>query len=489
VEKSDVLKIAGNDRAEARRLQRLALGGQLHRLAAGIYTDDLGAPIESVTRRHLNEICAVIMPGSIVSHRSAFEHRPTAGGHYFLTGPYRREVQLAGVKLHYALGPGPTDADIKLPLQSADVFISNQARALLENLSLSRGDPAERRTLGASFVEEWLERFISRDVSNEVNKLRDQARSIAKPLGLSDEFKKLDAMIGGLLGTRTATLITPQAIARAARRPYDDDRVTLFETLAAELQNNPMVVPPAAANEDPQLQAFIETYFSNFIEGTEFEIQVAHDIVVNDRPLQYREDDSHDILGTYRAILGSKRDPKLPQSAEAFIAQLKDWNRLVIESRREKHPGDFKTASNRAGQTVFVHPDKVVGTLIKGYEVTMAAATPANRAALAMFVVTEVHPFDDGNGRTARIAMNHFLSNAGLARIIIPTIYRDDYLSALKAMSSGHPVPLPRMLAFAASFSRWLDVSSKQRAFDALAQSNAMKEDARMFRLEIQGPH
>ena len=32
----------------------------------------------------------------------------------------------------------------------------------------------------------------------------------------------------------------------------------------------------------------------------------------------------------------------------------------------------------------------------------MSAATPANRAALAMFVVTEVHPFTDGNGRTQR---------------------------------------------------------------------------------------
>ena len=482
-----MLKVAGNDRAEAKRLQRLARKGQLQRLAPGIYSDNLDAPIESVTRRHLNEICAVIMPGCIVSHRSAFEHRPTAGGHYFLTGPYRREVQLPGVKLRFMRGPGPIDTDIRLPLQSADAFISSQARALLENLSLSRGDPAERRTLGAAFVEEWLERFISRDVSDEVNKLRDQARSIAEPLGLNEEFIRLDAIIGSLLGTRAATLITPQAIARAARRPYDDARVTLFETLAAELQSNPMLAPPAAANQDPQLQAFIETYFSNFIEGTEFEIEVAHDIVVNDRPLQYREDDSHDILGTYRAILRSKHDPSLPQSAEAFIAQLKDWNRLVIESRREKHPGDFKTAANRAGQTVFVDPDNVVGTLMKGYEVTMSAATPANRAALAMFVVTEVHPFDDGNGRTARIAMNHFLSNANLTRIIIPTIYRDDYLSALKAMSNGHPVPLPRMLAFAAAFSRWLDVSSKEKAFQALARSNAMKEDPRRFRLEIGG--
>lgn len=480
-----MLKIAGSDKTEARRLQRLAQEGRLRRIHPGIYTDDLDAPLTTVTRRHLNEICAVIMPGCIVSHRSAFEHRPTAGGYYFLTGPYRRDVQLPGVKLRFVQGPGPTDSDIRLPFPVEDAFISSQARALLENLTSSRGDPAERRTLGASFVEEWLERFVSRDISSEVNRLRDAARSLAEPLRLGEESRKLDAIIGALLGTRTTKLITPQAIARAAHRPYDDHRLQLFESLAATLQRDPLVVPLADPNADSQLQAFIETYFSNFIEGTEFEIEVAHDIVVNSRPIKYREDDSHDILGAYRAILSSKRDPSIPQTAEAFIAQVRDWNRLVIESRREKSPGELKTEANRAGQTVFVHPEKVLGTLVKGYEIIMSAATPANRAALAMFVIAEVHPFNDGNGRTARIAMNHFLSNAGLTRIIIPTIFRDDYISALKAMSNDHPAPLPRMLGYAARFSRWLDMSSKAKCFEALERSSAMKEDPRQFRLSF----
>jgi Fic/DOC family len=193
------------------------------------------------------------------------------------------------------------------------------------------------------------------------------------------------------------------------------------------------------------------------------------------RPLQYREDDSHDILGTYQAILESKADPAIPQNFEAFAMQVQKWNRQVIESRSAKNPGHFKTESNRAGNTVFVTPQLVLGTLEKGYETIMSAATPENRAALAMFVVAEVHPFADGNGRTARLAMNLFLTQAGLTRIIIPTVYRDDYISALKAMSSNaHAVPLVRMFARAARFSRWIDMSSKSNAFAALRQSNAL---------------
>ncbi len=471
------LVLARDNKAEARRLQRLAEQNKLRRIHHGLYTDDLVQPLESIVRRELYALCSLVAPGSVISHRSALEsRRPTTAGNVFLTGPYRRDINLPGVKLRVAQGPGPLDSDIRVPTFGGDAFISSQARALLENLTPSRGDPAERRTLGAKGVEEWLDRLISIDISGGINKLRDTARTIATPLGLQDEFKQLDATIGALLGTRTARLSARAAIARAAGKPYDDARVTLFQTLADELQRNSLQVPPADPHADTYLQAFIETYFSNYIEGTEFELEEAHDIVVQGRPLRYREDDSHDVLGTYQAILKSKADPSIPQNFETFATKVREWNRQVIESRRAMNPGEFKSESNRAGNTVFVAPELVLGTLGKGYETIMSAATPENRSALAMFVIAEVHPFADGNGRTSRLAMNLFLTQAGLTRIIIPTVYRDDYISALKAMSSNaHAIPLVRMLARAARFSRWVDMSSKSNAFAALKQSNALE--------------
>ena len=474
------LVLAGDNKTRARRLQRLTQQGQLRRLYRGIYTDDLVQPLEAIVRRELFALCSLIARGSIISHRSALDGgRPTAAGNVFLTGPNRRDLGLPGVTLRITQGPGPLDSDIRVPTFAGDAFVSSQARALLENLTASRGDPAERRTLGAEGVEAWLDRFIGHDISGGINRIRDTARAIAGPLGLQEEFKQLDAIIGALRGTRTVRLSSRAAIARAAGRPYDDARVTLFQTLAAELQHNPLQVPPADPQADPHLQAFIETYFSNYIEGTEFEIEEAHDIVVQGRPLQYRDDDSHDILGTYRAILKSKADAAIPQNFEAFAAQLQAWNRQVIESRWAKHPGEFKSEGNRAGNTIFVSPELVLGTLEKGYEIIMSAPTPEQRAALATFVVAEVHPFADGNGRTSRLALNLFLTPAGLTRIIIPTVYRDDYVSALKAMSStAHPVPLVRMLSRAARFSGWLDMRSKDSAFVALKKSHALEQPA-----------
>jgi Fic family protein len=46
-------------------------------------------------------------------------------------------------------------------------------------------------------------------------------------------------------------------------------------------------------------------------------------------------------------------------------------------------------------------------------------------------------PFADGNGRVARIMMNAELVAAGESRIIVPTIYRNNYLMALTALSQN----------------------------------------------------
>jgi Fic family protein len=101
-----------------------------------------------------------------------------------------------------------------------------------------------------------------------------------------------------------------------------------------------------------------------------------------------------------------------------------------------------------------------------------------------------VHPFGDGNGRTARLAMNLALSAAGLTRIIIPTAFREDYVLALKALShNSNPEPYVRMLKRAADFSRWLDFNSQTICFEQLHTSNALKQPTEgklTFTLELE---
>ena len=96
-----------------------------------------------------------------------------------------------------------------------------------------------------------------------------------------------------------------------------------------------------------------------------------------------------------------------------------------------------------------------------------------------MFLISEVHPFDDGNGRVARAMMNAELISGGERRILIPTSFREDYLLALRAMSREHtPTPLLRMLDRAQEFSAAIDFSDLPTALAALRRCHAFETGA-----------
>ena len=94
-----------------------------------------------------------------------------------------------------------------------------------------------------------------------------------------------------------------------------------------------------------------------------------------------------------------------------------------------------------------------------------------------MFLVSEVHPFLDGNGRIARLMMNSELVNAGQCRIIIPTVYREDYLGALRRLSRQHdPTVYIRMLQRAHAFSATLDANTIKGMETQLQTADAFSE-------------
>ena len=156
--------------------------------------------------------------------------------------------------------------------------------------------------------------------------------------------------------------------------------------------------------------------------------------------------------------------------ASALQVLLKARHASIMEGRPDDRPGAFKQAENRAGSTVFVAPDLVAGTLAKGFDLCRSLETPFQRAVFMKFLVSEVHPFSDGNGRTARIMMNVELAAAREERIVVPTVYRGNFLSALKALSqSGRPEPLIRMLDYAQRWTatvHWRSVEETRRELD-----------------------
>ncbi len=199
-------------------------------------------------------------------------------------------------------------------------------------------------------------------------------------------------------GTREAKLESVVARARAAGQPFDPNRIALFERLFSALRETASpdrAAPERSANATATL-AFFEAYFSNFIEGTEFSVDEARKIIFEGEIPAERPADAHDVMGTFRLASDNKEMSRLPRTFDAFVDLLRARHARIMEGRPDKNPGTFKTQENRAGNTIFVVPDMVLGTLEKGFEFVQALGDPFQRAIFMMFLVSEVHPFADG---------------------------------------------------------------------------------------------
>jgi Fic family protein len=125
-----------------------------------------------------------------------------------------------------------------------------------------------------------------------------------------------------------------------------------------------------------------------------------------------------------------------------------------------------------------VAPDLVTGTLREGFQRLVDLDTAWERAVLSMFLVSEVHPFADGNGRVARIAMNAELVAAHQSRMIIPTVFREDYLGALRRLSrQDDPSVLIKALRYAQEWTSRIDFTDLESAKEQMAATHAFDND------------
>jgi hypothetical protein len=81
--------------------------------------------------------------------------------------------------------------------------------------------------------------------------------------------------------------------------------------------------------------------------------------------------------------------------------------------------------------------------------------------------------------------MNCVLSAAGQSRIIVPTVYREDYLLPLKSLSNhADAMPYIRAMTRIQTWTAAFDyIQPRHELYEALKRCNAFEEDLRNFRL------
>lgn len=468
---------SSSDAKISQAIHRAVKKGELRKIAPRLYSSNLKDEPKVIIKRNLYHILNEFFPGAVLSHRTAFEGGLSKDDMIILTYTYTKKISLPGITIRLVKGEGAKAGDSPF---MENLFLASRERALLENLQVSRERAGSAKTLSREFLEEYLDKLCQVYGSEELNLIRDRARVLAKELKLEKEFQQLEKIIAALLGTQEAKILRTKAgMARASGLPYDTRRLELFNTVHLLLKNAVLPKTKAISLKGNSLAnlAFFEAYFSNYIEGTEFTIEEAVEIIFHGKLIAARSEDSHDILGTYQIVSSINNMDRVPSSASELSELLRGRHAMLMSARQDKMPGQFKNKLNRAGSTIFVDPSLVQGTIEKSFALYSSLEPGIARAIFMMFIIAEIHPFLDGNGRIARIMMNAELDHAAECRIIIPTVYREDYLLSLRRLSRESDAdPYIRMLIRAQVFTKSIDFSDYKICLNQLERSNAFKE-------------
>jgi len=202
-------------------------------------------------------------------------------------------------------------------------------------------------------------------------------------------------------------------------------------------------------------------YHSNNIEGNkltygETKTFLLHGITANGKSLK----DHLEIKGHNEAILLLddiiKENRNITENfvRELHVLILKEsyYNKSISTSgeivERKIEVGKYKTQPNhvltQTGEIhYFANPEETPAKmfdLIEWYKKVNNDANfhPLLTASLFHYKFISIHPFDDGNGRLARILMNLILMQNGYPPVIIKTEKKQDYYKALQTADGGN---------------------------------------------------
>ncbi len=197
---------------------------------------------------------------------------------------------------------------------------------------------------------------------------------------------------------------------------------------------------PLKLAEIKELDAYFKiglTYSSNAIEGntltiSETKVLLEDGLTAGGKPLK----DSLEAIGhakAYDFMLQMVREKPF-EITEHIILEL---HRLFYEGIDKENAGKYRDISVYITGTDYLPPEpEQVPLLMKEYvnKVNQLSATmhPIELAALAHKWFVDIHPYVDGNGRTARLLMNLLLMHYGYGIVSIPPVLRVEYIEALR---------------------------------------------------------
>ncbi len=464
-------------------IRRAVAGGHLRRLAPRLYTSDTASDAAEIVAHNLWRILGRTIPDAVIVDRSAAEDGKVIDGVLYVATDQRHTVlRLPGVEVRVRPHQAGLDGTDDLPWPHG-LRMSRPARILVDNLVPSRGRGVRAsRTLSLAELEDWVAHKASFMDRARTLRLRDEAIELAERIEATDRVREIHALFERLDGREPLSPDSGELFAAFVQgEAWDEQRVEMFTVLADGLASfeDPDLPQHLAAGSYNLELPFFESYFSNYIEGTIFEVDEARRIIETQQPPASRPADGHDILGTYRCVADAVGRRAVSDNPAESLLFLRERHASILQGRPELGPGQWKQVNNRVGSYHFVAPHLVEGTLLKGLELAQPVPAGFRRALYMMMMVSEVHPFADGNGRVARVMMNAELSAANEARIVIPTVFRNEYLGGVKRTSASQARNLSsfvRVMSFAWRWTAAMPWNDRAATEGQMVATNALSE-------------
>ncbi len=179
------------------------------------------------------------------------------------------------------------------------------------------------------------------------------------------------------------------------------------------------------------------TYSSNALEGntltiSETKIILEDGITIGGKPIKdYYEATGH--ANAYDYMLNAARCENFTFSEEIILM----IHKLFYSSLDLEKAGKYRDHQVFITSSVYLPPipedvPQQMSEFVSELNKKSDSLHPVVLAAFAHRRLVDIHPFTDGNGRTARLLMNLILVNKGYQIISIPPILRNEYISALR---------------------------------------------------------
>lgn len=188
-----------------------------------------------------------------------------------------------------------------------------------------------------------------------------------------------------------------------------------------------------------------EALEGNTLTISETKVLLEDGITVSGKPLK-------DALRTYGHGQAYDYMYDLMNEKTLTIENIKQIHRLLMEKERIEIAGRYKTMENFISGSSYTtiscnNLEKEMNRLSIWMEENENKMNPVEYAAELHRKLVYIHPFEDGNGRTARLAMNTKLIQNGYLPCVIAPVHRLDYYNALEAGRRGEREPFINLIA------------------------------------------